>query len=259
MGEDSSKGTMSRRDLLKIGLAVGGASAAAATGAVLLGSLLRPPETPEVYLDTIHYRRFPTDQWWNVRDGAPMRVTDFQEWQGATGHWRALVRDGAIVRESGVPVVVVRVKRDDTAFTAPPPGEVPLPDGHHLYYDDPARDIRIVVVCDRSTYRCCPPGWHVVMNPPPARDYVAPSPTYERYGLDPIYDACHGGQWDPMALEWGTNPHKELRYFGARMVRRPGFGPLPLVPVRAEDDVLVGRSLTREWYEYCDALWRQAP
>jgi len=248
--DETRNNGMSRRDFVKIGLLFSAAAAATTTGVVLFAS--RPGPLPRLVAPSpILYTRFPTDQWWNDRAGQPVRVTDFQEWQGATGVWRAAMSDGQPVPGSGYPVLVIRVKRDDAFFAAPGPDEFPLPMGFHLYYDDPTRDIRVVAVFDRSTHLCCYPGWHVVTNPPPARDYIAPTPTYEVYRQDPIYDVCHGGQWDPMILEWGSNPRSGINYIGARMVHGPGFGPLPIVPLRADDDVLSGGNESTVWYQYC--------
>lgn len=244
---------MSRREWLRLGLVVGGVGAAAATGLTFLAPLFQRPSPPvEEIRFRITYRRFPSGTaWWNDLDGTSVRVTDFGEWQGATALWRATYRDGTPVPDTGYPVVVVRVKRDDSVFRAPAEGAVSLPPGFGLYYDDPDRDLRIVVVFDRSTHLCCYPSWHVVTDPPPARDYIAPCPTYEIYGQDPLYDVCHGGQWDPMVLEQGMNPHTGVAYVGARMVRGPGFGPLPVFAVQADSDTLIGAMPDSRWYDYC--------
>ena len=243
---------MSRRDWVRLGLVAAGGAAAAATGITLLGPMLyQSPRPTEEFRNTIVYTRFPTYQWWNARADETIRLTDFQEWQGATGVWRARYQDGQRVEQTGQPVLVIRVKRDDSVFSAPAPGTVFLPEPYRLYYDDPTRDLRIVVLLDRSTHLCCYPGWHVVTDPPPGRDYIAASPTYQVYGLDPIYDVCHGGQWDPMALELAVNPRINETYVGARMVRGPGFGPLPVIPVRAIEDQLAGILAYPDWYTYC--------
>lgn len=131
-----------------------------------------------------------------------MKETDFAEWQGATAVWRGLFVDGTYVAETGIPVLVIRVKRDDAVFRSPDPSTVGLPSGYGLDYDDALRDIRIVVFSTRCTHLCCFAGWHVVSEPPPSRDYATftstPPPTYTVYGLDPIYCVCRGAQWDPM-------------------------------------------------------------
>src|SRR5207249_4330136 len=119
----------------------------------------------------------------NALEGQPVKVTDFQEWQGATGVWDGEFVDGKLVPGTGYPVLIIRVKRDDSVFSAPT--DVAVPSGFNLYYDDPARDIRIVVVYDRCAHLCCYPGWQVVQNPPPARDYLSPAPTYQVFGIDP--------------------------------------------------------------------------
>src|SRR6058998_4101992 len=74
-----------RRDLVKLGLAAGGAAAAGGLGVGLAGTLLKAPAAPvHQPQSTIRYTRFPTDEWWNALEGQSVKVTDFQEWQGAT-------------------------------------------------------------------------------------------------------------------------------------------------------------------------------
>ena len=150
-----------------------------------------------------------------------------------------------------MPVLVIRVKRDDSVFIAPPPGDVSLPAGFDLYYDDPARDIRIVVVYDRCAHLCCFPGWQVITNPPPARDYTSDTPTYRVYGLDPIYCVCHGSQYDPMVLLKDVNPRNGVTYVGPSRVHGPSSRAIPVIAVKAINDVLVGGMADPRWYEYC--------
>jgi len=237
-----------RRDLVKLGLAVGGSAAAGALSVGLASTLLKPPpgQTPGV---AIHYTRFPTDQWWNGLEGQPVKVTDFQEWQGATGVWGGVFSNGKWVPGTGYPVLVIRVKRDDSVFSAPT--DVAVPSGFNLYYDDPARDIRIVVVYDRCAHLCCYPGWQVVQNPPPSRDYVSPAPTYQVYGLDPIYCVCHGSQYDPMLLVKDINTTNGLEFVGPSRVHGPASRAIPVFAVRAVDDVLQGAMVDARWYVYC--------
>ena len=242
---------MSRRDWVKIGLAVGGAGAAAATGITFLSPLLSGPATNPEIRDDITYTRFPTPQWWNSREDEPIRVTDLQEWQGATGIWRATWRNGKRVEGTGLPALAIRVKRDKRVFTAPAPAELSLPAGLSLYYDDPARDIGIVVVYDRCAHMCCYPGWQIIQDPPPSRDYLSDAPTYRVYGLDPIYCVCHGSQYDPMRLVKDENSTSHIPYAGPARVYGPSSRAIPLIPVKAVDDVLVGGMPDPRWYLYC--------
>ncbi len=152
---------------------------------------------------------------------------------------------------SGYPVCVIRVKRDDAVFTAPAPGKAEMPQGFSRCYDDPRRDIRIVLCFDRCVHLCCYPGWHVIDNPPPDRTCVAPAPTYEVYGLDPLYCICHGSQHDPMALVKDVNPKNGATYVRARRVHGPASRALPVGPVKAERDVLVDGMPGPRWYDYC--------
>ncbi len=241
-----------RRDLVKAGMGVGAVAALAALGTSTAGQLLPPPvkvsgETKE----TIHYTKFPTPQWWNDRAGSPVKVTDFQEWQGASGVWRGVFQDDKYVPGTGYAVLVIRVRRDEGTFSAPAREEVDLPPGFDLYFDDESRDIRIVVCLDRCVHLCCSPGWQVVKNPPPEYRFLAPAPTYEKYGLDPIYCVCHGSQYEPMVLVKDVNPENGVVYVGARHVHGPATRALPVIPVKAEKDVLVGGMPNSGWYEYC--------
>ena len=119
-----------RRDWVKLGLAVGGSAAAGAVGVGLAEKLLRSPP-PEPIEGPILYTRFPMDQWWNSYEGNPVKVTDFQEWQGATGVLGGTFASGKWVAGTGYPVLVIRVKRDDSVFSAPT--DVAVPSGFDLY------------------------------------------------------------------------------------------------------------------------------
>ena len=238
---------------------MGAAAAAEAAQTWALLSLLSPVLNPPspfrgTIEDRIMYTRFPTDQWWNAKAGTPVRVTDFNVWQGASAVWRGLYQDGAFVPGTGFPVLVIRIIRDDTYFQHPDPGPYGLPAGFDLYYDDPVRDVRLVVLFDRCTHLCCYPGWHVVSDPPPGRDYAtygASPPTYEVYQQDPVYCLCHGAQYDPLLLAADVNPKNDVPYVGARVVYGPATHAMPIVPIRAVSDVLEGGMANPAWYVYC--------
>src|SRR2546426_846536 len=133
--DSETPGPWTRRDLVKLGLAAGGAAAAGGLGVGLASTLLKAPAPPvHQPQTTIRYTRFPTDEWWNVLEGQPVKVTDFQVWQGATGVWDGQFTDGKWVIGTGYPVLVIRVKRDDSVFSAPT--DVAVPSGFNLYYDD---------------------------------------------------------------------------------------------------------------------------
>ncbi len=246
--DDERKWT--RREWVKAGMAVGAVGAAGSLTAAVSGQLLPPPlkQSGEVR-DTLYHTRFPTPQWWNDLAGSPMKVTDFKEWQGATGVWRGLFKDGEYVPGTGFPVLVIRIKRDDGVFVAPT--DVGLSDSLQLYHDDAEREVRIVVLLDRCVHLCCSPGWQAIRDPPPEYKFLAPAPTYEKYGLDPVYCVCHGSQYEPMRLVWDVNPKNAARYVGAQHVHGPANRALPVVPVRTEGDVLVGGMGDPRWYDYC--------
>ena len=247
-----------RRDWVKAS-ALAGASgvAGAAIGAEMIAPLLRPPEQLSgVVLDDLVYTKFPTAQWWDNQVGEPVHVDDLQVWQGADAVWRGLFRDGTYVVGTGFPVLVIRIIRDDTYFHPPDPAPYPIPSGYSLFYDDPARDLRIVVLFDRCTHLCCYPAWHLAgdLPPGPPRDYGtygAAPPTWTVYGEDPVWCLCHDAQFDPLLLTADVNPINGVPFVGARIVHGPGKFSLPVVPVRAVNDVLYGGMPDPRWYAYC--------
>ena len=258
--EDTSAG-MTRRQWVRAGMGFGTIGALGAVGASTIGQLIPPPLRFDGEVrDTLHYTKFPTPQWWNGLREQPVRVSDFEEeWMGATGVWRGLFRGGKLLPGTGFPVMVIRVKRDIANFKVPLPEALPAapPVGYSLFYDDEARDVRIVVVFDRCVHLCCYPGWHVVDDPPPDRGYVAYSPTWEIYRRDPIYCVCHGSQYEPMSLVVNFNEKSSASYVGAERVHGPAHRALPIVPVKASNEVLIGAMPENDgkpdprWYVYC--------
>lgn len=242
-----------RRDWLKAGgLAAASGAAGLVVGTKVLAPLLGPPTQPsgEVREDFV-YTQAPSSQWWDDLVGQPARVTDFGEWEGASAIWRGLFRHGAHVPGTGFPVLVIRVKRDDTHLEPPPPFLTP-PTGFEFFYDDPNRDLRIVVVSARCTHLCCYTGWHTLPPEiPPLENYFRSSPTREVYGEVPIYCICHDAQFDPLVfgenwVVWGS-----FSYLGIQAVGGPARHGLPVVPVKAVNDVLFGGMGDPRWYAYC--------
>ena len=246
-----------RREWAKVSLLAGAGGIAALAGSVAVSRLLSPPDRLASIIDErLVYTAFPTPQWWNDLAGQPVRVSDFEPWTGATAVWRGVFNDGHLEPGTGFPVLVVRITSDSSYFRVPTTHPA-LPAGYDLYYEDAARGIRILVVYERCTHLCCYPGWHVVTNPPPERDYATygftpPNPpTYDVYGQDPIYCVCHGAQYDPMLLVSDVNPHNNAPFVGAQVIHGPGTFALPVVPVAVDKDVLYGGMADPRWYEYC--------
>ncbi len=254
MGDDAQPAAKkwTRRDWLRVSSAFGAGAAAGAFGAYSVGRLLGAPLVGRGEVrDTVYYptRGDPSGpQWWDRLLGLPVRVSDFGEWQGAPGIWRGLFNENGWVSGTGLPVLIVRVKRDDSVFQAP--SDVSLPPGFSLFYDDASRDIRIVVLYSRCTHLCCYPTWHLAPIPAAFRNYIV-EPGTVRLGQDPIWCICHDAMFDPMTLVHDVHPGG-AGYVGARHVRGPAPRGLPLVPVRAEGDVLVGVMADPRWYtSYC--------
>src|SRR5438876_343821 len=256
--EEKEKG-MTRREWVQLGVGAATVASLAGLGGLVAGQILPPPYkmTGEVR-DTIQYTKFPTPQWWNTKAGTPVKVSDFQQWQGATGVWRGLFQDTTYVPGTGYPCMIIRIKRESQFFTEPPADQVPddfkrlqaSDPAFKLYFDDPALDAanggtRIVVLFDRCVHLCCYPGWHVVNNPPPGRDYSAygaSPPTYVQFQEDPVYCVCHGSQYDPMLLVVNVHP-SGASYVGAERVHGPAPRALAVVPVKAQGSTLAWRSM----------------
>ncbi len=262
--EEKEKG-WTRREWVKLGMTAGAIGTIGGLGGLVTGQILPPPyKFSGEIRETIQYTKFPTPQWWNKKAGTPVRVSDFQEWQGATGVWRGLFQDGKYVPGTGFPCLIIRIKRetgDNPFFTYPTLEQLPapLPTGFDLFFDDKDIDAanggtRIVVLFDRCVHLCCYPGWQVVDNPPPGRDYSAygaSPPTYVQFGKDPVYCVCHGSQYDPMLLVVNVNDKNGARYVGAERVHGPAPRALPVIPVKAQGLNLVGGMADPAWYIYC--------
>lgn len=251
-----------RREWVKLGMFAGTVGALGGLGGLVTGQLLPPPiKFNGEIRETISYTKFDTPQWWNSKDGQPVKVTDFQLWQGATGVWRGLFQDTEWVPGTGFPAIIIRVPRDGNGATIPSPsdlssaGVAALPEGFDLAYEDSASDTRIVVFFDRCVHLCCYPGWHVITNPPPARNYTdyvpTPPPTFANYQQDPIYCICHGSQYDPLLLTINFNPKDGAPYVGAERVHGPASRALPIIPLKEQGGNLVGGMADARWYVYC--------
>lgn len=180
-------------------------------------------------------------------------MTDFALWQGATAVWRDFFFDsGQWTPGTGYQVLVIRVPRVDTYFNFPETPAYTLPRGYAIFYDDPSRDIRIVAGFGQCTHLCCYPGWHVVTNPPPSRNYLVPPPTCTVYAEDPVFCVCHDAQYDPLLLIEDWNSKSNVPFPGTQLVHGPGTFAMPLIPLcAADDDVLQGGLPDPRWYQYC--------
>ncbi|TLZ56653.1 MAG: hypothetical protein E6K15_05015 [Methanobacteriota archaeon] len=249
--------TWTRRDWIKAGVIAGtAAGAGVVVGTEVIAPLLAPPApTNGTIREDFVYTKFPTPQWWDDRAGQPVQPGDFQVWQGATAVWRGLFRDGTYVEHTGFPVLLIRIIRENTYFRPPDPAPYPIPSGYNLYYDDPSRDLRIVVLFDRCTHLCCYPGWHIadgsIVPPRDYGTYGAAPPTWTVYGQDPVWCLCHDAQYDPLLLTADVNPINGVPFVGARIVHGPGKFSLPVVPVRPINNVLYGGMPDPRWYTYC--------
>ncbi len=256
--EEEEERRWTRREWVKLSMTLGTVGALGGLGGLVSGQLLPPPMQISGELrEGLFYTKFPTPQWWNSKDGTAVKVTDFQEWQGATACWRGLYQDNKLLPGTGLPCIVIRVPYDAPEFTYPDQSTLAAsgigrpPAGFDYYYKDDATKTQIIVFFDRCVHLCCYPGWHVVTNPPPGRDYVVPPPTYDVYQRDPIYCICHGSQYDPLLLTVNYNPISKVNYIGAERVHGPASRALVVIPVKNSGGALVGGMPDPKWYIYC--------
>lgn len=254
--EEEQERQWTRREWVKLSMTLGTVGALGGLGGLVSGQLLPPPiQLSGEVREGLYYTRFPTPQWWNSKDGTPVKVADFQEWQGATAVWKGVYQNDRLLPGTGFPCIVIRVKRDAPEFSFPDQATLsangirPPPTGFEYFYDDKASNTRIIVFFDRCVHLCCYPGWHVIPNP--ARDYIVPPPTYQVYREDPIYCICHGSQYDPLLLTVNFNPHSNVNYIGATRVHGPAPRALVVIPVKNNGGALVGGMPDPKWYVYC--------
>ena len=261
--EEEKRKTWTRREWVKLSLTLGAVGTLGGLGGLTAGDFLPPPiKASGEVREGVFYTKFPTPQWWNSKDGTPVRVGDFQEWQGATGVWRGLFQNNLLIPGTGFPCIIIRIPYDAPEFAFPDAatlksgGVAPPPSGFEYLYKDDATKTQIIVAFDRCVHLCCYPGWHVVDNPPPGRDYSAYGanpPTYEVYHEDPIYCICHGSQYDPLLQVVNVNPHvtPAINYIGCMRVHGPAPRALPIICVKEQGGALVGGMADPRWYIYC--------
>src|SRR5438105_15676516 len=88
--EERERG-MTRREWVQIGIGAAAVASIAGLGGLVAGQILPPPFkfNGEVRA-TIQYTKLPTPQWWNAKAGTTVKVSHFQECQGAAGGWGRL-------------------------------------------------------------------------------------------------------------------------------------------------------------------------
>jgi len=115
----------------------------------------------------------------------------------------------------------------------------------------------LVALFIRCTHLCCWSSWHLFTDPAPLRDYAtygADPPTWTHFGQDPIYCICHGAQYDPLLLVHDINPTNDVGFIGAQVVHGPAAFAMPVIPLRAVNDVLYGGMADPRWYDFCERL-----
>ena len=237
---DDDRG-ISRRTLLKVGVAAGAAGLAGISGYAVVRTLTGPPTppTPSEVRDTFIYLRPPGTEvpvWYEEEGlvGEEARLSHFQPGRGANSMWRVAI-DGAgrVVPGTGLPALLIQTEEEVLEF----------PEG---YPRDEFVINGLYAVFNCCTHACCRTGWQIL----PRSQYVVDT------GKENVYCTCHHSQYDPRIITEYRHPAPPeasgATYIGIHM--EPGTGPanrgMPLIPLELEGDKILGRMKDESWYLY---------
>lgn len=237
-GSNNEHQGISRRSLLKAGLAVGAVGVAGLGGYLLFRTLQAPPPfrgRPDsfVYV-TPTGAQLPA--WWVEGDlvGREARLSHFSANQGANVLWLALRdEEGDPITDQGLPALLMRMDPEALEF---PAGYVR------------ARFVveGLYAVFNCCTHACCRPTWQ--LSP---RELQPDNP-----GYDTLYCPCHDGHFHPSVVEEYVHPEPPqasgARYVGVKSVAGPVPRGMPLIPLEVVEDVVLGRMEDPAWYAYLD-------
>lgn len=235
-GERDREEGLSRRELLKAG-AVVGATALTGLGAYLVvQSLTARPGRTEVR-DTFVYVEAQgalATPWWEEAGlvGQEAFFVDFEPGRGANVLWRSVWdADGELA--GGLPALLMGVDEADVTFPASYPKQEFIVDG-------------VYAVFNCCTHACCRSGWK--MREPP--NYV------EYLGYETLYCPCHDGQFHPDVVVEDQHPEPPIAsgapYIGVKPVAGPVERAMPLIPLEADGERIVGLLRYPGWYRYLD-------
>src|SRR5438552_12648542 len=110
-GEEPNGSGWTRREWAKLAIAAGAASSIAALAGTVSGQLLPAPMKFEGEMrEQMYYTKWPTEAWWNSRQGRVIRLRNLEEWKGAWGGWRGLFFEGQWLPGIGYRVLAFRLK-----------------------------------------------------------------------------------------------------------------------------------------------------
>lgn len=235
-GERGEGGGLSRRELLKAG-AIVGATAVTGLGAyVVVQSLTVRPEPTEVR-DTFVYAEVVGAElppWWVEEGllGEEARFSDLEPGRGANALWRSVWDDeGNLV--GGLPALLMGVDEDEIAFPPSYPKDEFVVGG-------------VYAVFNCCTHACCRPGWKL----------REPRNYHTYLGYETLYCPCHDAQFHPDVIVEDRHPDPPMasgaEYVGVQAVAGPVDRAMPLIPLEADGDRIVGQLRYPGWYRYLD-------
>ncbi len=232
---------VTRRAILKGGVAAGAAGFLGATAFGTIKSLVSPPQKAAGTVNNgFIYAKAENPKlpiWYENLVGKEARIEDFSPGRGAGVRWKAIVDEEGRVSFPGFPAILIEMEEDVLEFPA-----------EYSRADFVIGGLYALFNC--CPHACCPPGWQLV----PRSQYTVDP------GFETVYCECHFSQYDPRKIVSYTHPPPPeasgVEYPGIYKI--PGLGPadrgMPLIPLELEGSKIIGRARDPDWYRYL--TWR---